>query len=150
MRNPSLVGKGTSLLNLQLTGRVSVDIQAGLGRIKKLGLHLKNTKVVLSDGKFRLLSKILSISVLFDYIFLHPFQTPPSKPTNPTKSTRPLFFRIVDLAPSLDVDLDNFVVEFVAFMSKASTRTLSLQLQKIKGKGFNIEYIKASMASIFS
>jgi hypothetical protein len=42
--------------------------------------------------------------------------------------------RLLDALPSLDVDLDNFAIEFVAFVSAASSRALSLSLQKVKAE----------------
>jgi hypothetical protein len=52
MRTGTMTAKGTSLMELQLAGRVSVDVVAKSGRVKKLGLQLKNTKISVSDCKF--------------------------------------------------------------------------------------------------
>jgi hypothetical protein len=48
----SCLAKGTSLMDIQLAGRTSMDVSER-GRIKKLGLHLKNPKINVSDGNFR-------------------------------------------------------------------------------------------------
>lgn len=50
MRNSVNTAKGTSLMELQLAGRLSVDVVAQTGHIKKLGVHMKNTKISVSDG----------------------------------------------------------------------------------------------------
>jgi hypothetical protein len=50
-RNP-IPAKGKSLLDIQLAGRASMDVFAETGRIKKIGLHLKNPKICVFDGKF--------------------------------------------------------------------------------------------------
>jgi hypothetical protein len=52
MRNSMSTAKGTSLMELHLSGRVSVDFVARTGRVKKIGLKMKNTKITFSDGEF--------------------------------------------------------------------------------------------------
>lgn len=57
MRNSS-PSKRTSLMELQMSGCVSVDVVANTGRIKKLGLQLKNTKISVSDGKSMIIAGV--------------------------------------------------------------------------------------------
>ncbi|KAI6220278.1 UPF0378-like protein [Aphelenchoides besseyi] len=111
MRNPL---KKISLLDLQLAGSISVDVAEHV-QVKKLGLKLKNTKISLSD-------------ILFEYLLLHP----PKKHKRVTTRRSSSSVFSLDKVPTIDVDLDNFTVEFVAVLADSSTRTLSASLQKIK------------------
>jgi hypothetical protein len=65
---------------------------------------------------------------------MHPLaaRSPSSTPEKPSKKSK--LVHLIDATPSLDVDLDNIAIEFVAFMSAASSRTLALSLQKVKAE----------------
>ncbi|CAD5211079.1 unnamed protein product [Bursaphelenchus xylophilus] len=104
-----------SLADIQLTGHLSVDIAETEGRLKKIGISMKQPKISVSD-------------ILFEYVLEHPqiFQRSSAKKSGDSALTR-----LLSSPPNIELDLTDFVFEFLAVQTPESIRTLSVNLAKV-------------------
>uniref|UniRef100_A0A7E4W368 Fmp27_GFWDK domain-containing protein n=1 Tax=Panagrellus redivivus TaxID=6233 RepID=A0A7E4W368_PANRE len=111
------------LLDVSVAGSASVDIADGTGKLKKLGVALKNPRIVVSDG-------------IIDYLNAHPLRRPSTHSASvnslsPPKREKPLI-RLLKRTPNINFDIDNLTLQFVAALNVESPRTLSLSMSKLK------------------
>uniref|UniRef100_A0A914CAF4 FMP27/BLTP2/Hobbit GFWDK motif-containing RBG unit domain-containing protein n=1 Tax=Acrobeloides nanus TaxID=290746 RepID=A0A914CAF4_9BILA len=119
------VPKTVSLLEVSLTGSISMDVIESSGCIKKFALAIHNPCFNVSDA-------------LFDYLLQHSLQQNvndseklSSKESDSSQQTSSSFHEKV---PNLSLTLNNLMILFSAVRSNESTRTMSLSIQKVQSE----------------
>lgn len=134
-----------ALLDVHVSGSISADVRERALCIKKLGVRLKNTKIVISDGELSLTmikpnQPTYKITGLFAYLLQHPPSAQKLRSSTSSSGQKSKLQALIAASPNVDVQLEDFVVELIAQRRPTTTtasatpnsKTLALRVFKAR------------------